>query len=48
MISYKDKTFCMCENPQCSRYLSPEDKAEAERLELPIAFAYFHPLKQGK
>ena len=43
MICYRDRTFCASEVEvhTCGRELSAEDKENAERLGLPIAYCNF-------
>ena len=43
MLCYKDKTFCASETNHhtCGRELSDEMRAEAIRLDMPIAWAKF-------
>ena len=43
MITYKDRAFCAQETEKhtCDRELSEKDKAEAERLNLPILWGFF-------
>ena len=43
MITYKDKTFCASKVKKhtCGRELTEEDKENAKRITLPIAFGEF-------
>lgn len=42
MISYKDKTFCASKTHKgCGRVLTKQEKKEAVKLGLPVAYAYF-------
>lgn len=43
MIHYKDMTFCAspgCKD-KCGRILTDDDRARAERMGLPICFAWY-------
>jgi hypothetical protein len=43
MMCYKDRTFCSslnCKN-DCGRKITEDQKKEAQKLELPIAYAKF-------
>jgi hypothetical protein len=43
MLCYKDKTFCSdnIKNHTCNRELTEEDRANAEKLGLPVAYGSF-------
>lgn len=42
MLCYKDKTFCASKiHKGCGRVITKEELAEAEKLNLPIAWADF-------
>ena len=43
MLSYKDKTFCASKKhmKDCDRQITSEEKNEADKLNLPVAWAYF-------
>lgn len=43
MLCYRDKTFCRspnCKN-KCNRKITDQERGEAIRLEMPIAWGYF-------
>lgn len=50
MITYKDKTFCADEVEEhiCGRELTEAEKAEAERMGLPISYGSFCALKDER
>lgn len=43
MICYRDRTFCAdkVENHTCGREFTEEDKANAEKIGLPVCFGSF-------
>lgn len=52
MFCYRDKTFCASPNctNECGRKMTEQERAEAERLYMPVAYADFcsEELKENK